>query len=423
MTSTIQCLTCVFEQESGQKIDHTLTNVEWADKIGVSEASIRRHKKHRDDVEVDNSSGESEKHNADGSSDYVRFSNKPWGYHDHCEFLRKEGVDPDTVTFSWGWTSAPGGGFWNKINGVRPISPSTPPGSAVPSLSTLYAEAEARPANDIVLRNRHERATVVCLADWQLGKTGRRGGTADTLRRLADTRDALVGIYSEREPGRIVLLDLGDGIEGFESGGDPQFTNDLSLPDQLDAYSTEMFRFVAQAYEHAPVDIAAVPSNHAAWRRGKQNLGRPSDDFGLFVHGEVAKVARAANFEEDEVVWHFPDEYDESVCINVLGTQIGAVHGNQFGPNKAIDWWQAQAFGSQASTKADVLVTGHYHTFGAGVAGINPFSGRERYWLGAPTADNGSDWYRGLKGRDSLPGTLVFDVTEAGFDLSSLTII
>jgi hypothetical protein len=57
------------------------------------------------------------------------------------------------------------------------------------------------------------------------------------------------------------------------------------------------------------------------------------------------------------------------------------------------------------------------------VAGINTFSGRERYWLGAPTVDNGSDWYRALRGRDSLPGTLVFDVTEDGFDLSSLTII
>ena len=57
------------------------------------------------------------------------------------------------------------------------------------------------------------------------------------------------------------------------------------------------------------------------------------------------------------------------------------------------------------------------------MAGINPFSGRERMWLGAPTVDNGSDWYRGLRGRDSLPGTLVFDVTEDGFDLGSLTII
>jgi hypothetical protein len=50
-------------------------------------------------------------------------------------------------------------------------------------------------------------------------------------------------------------------------------------------------------------------------------------------------------------------------------------------------------------------------------------SGRQRYCLGAPTLDNGSDWFRQVQGRDSDPGLMVFDVTEQGFDLSSLTIL
>ena len=69
------------------------------------------------------------------------------------------------------------------------------------------------------------------------------------------------------------------------------------------------------------------------------------------------------------------------------------------------------------------MVTAHYHSFGAGVAGQNPFTKRERMWLGAPTLDSGSDWYRNIKGRDSLPGTMIFDVTEDGFDLGSLKIL
>jgi hypothetical protein len=70
-----------------------------------------------------------------------------------------------------------------------------------------------------------------------------------------------------------------------------------------------------------------------------------------------------------------------------------------------------------------VLVFGHYHSFSASVAGRNPVSGRQRYCLGAPTLDNGSDWFRQTQGRDSDPGLMVFDITENGFDLSSLTIL
>lgn len=419
MADKPQCLTCVFEESSGITLDNTKSNREWGKAIGVSEAAIRRHKKHTDapPSPASTSPGESEKHNPDGSADYVRFSREPWGYDDFRKFIRSRGQDPDAVTFTWGWTSNPGGGFWNKLNNVRPV----PTEDVIPlsDLSTLYAEVRTAPNKPT--RVSEERVTVVCLADWQIGKTGRRGGTRETLTRLQNTRNALGELYASRNPSEILLLDLGDGIEGFESGGDPQFTNDLSLPDQLDAYSTEMFRFVDQAYVSTPrVKVGALPSNHSSWRRGKQSLGKPSDDFGLFVHGEVEKVSKASGYD---VSWYFPEDYDESLCVRVIDTEIGAVHGNQFGPGKAVDWWQAQAFGSQAATRADVLVTGHYHSFGASVAGLNPFSNRERFWLGAPTVDNGSDWYRGLRGRDSLPGTLVFDITSSGFDLGSLTIV
>lgn len=66
--------------------------------------------------------GESETHNPDGSANYVRFSERPWGHSDYVEFIRNEGLDPEEYVFTWGWTSRPGGGFWNKLNNVRPIS-------------------------------------------------------------------------------------------------------------------------------------------------------------------------------------------------------------------------------------------------------------------------------------------------------------
>jgi hypothetical protein len=339
-----------------------------------------------------------------------------WGENDWKEWLREKGTDPETVTFTFGVTSNPSGGYWNKLLNVKP-KPSTT--TEVYSLQELYKAVEnstPTPRSRVSTRT----ATVVCLADWQLGKTGRRGGTEGTLQRLAGARATLERLYAERKPEKILLFDLGDGIEGFESGGDPQFTNDLSLPDQLDAYSTEMFKFIEQAYRFAKVEVAAVPSNHSSWRRGKQSLGKPADDFGLYVHREVGKVSKAAGYD---VQWHFPEPYDETVCVDLFGTPVGGVHGNQFGPGRAVEWWQAQTFGSQAITKADILLTGHYHTFGSHVAGINAFTGRERMWLGCPTVDPGSDWYRAIRGRDSLPATLVFDVSEEGFDLGSLDFV
>lgn len=73
-------------------------------------------------VKADTSAGESETHRPDGSADYTRFSETPWGYDDYREFIRSTGQDPDKVTFTWGWTSNPAGGVWNKLNGVRPIA-------------------------------------------------------------------------------------------------------------------------------------------------------------------------------------------------------------------------------------------------------------------------------------------------------------
>jgi hypothetical protein len=340
---------------------------------------------------------------------------RPITLEDARQWIRSSGDDPDLFHISLRTIAYGGDRSSNRMSAW----PKT--GKALVEslkLEQLYAAAErhtpARPTPS------GDRGTVTALCDWQVGKTGRRGGTPELLQRLAESRERAALEYERRAPARILLADGGDGIENFESGGNPMFTNDLSLPDQLDCYATELFKWVELAARFAPVDVMVVSSNHSSWRRGKQVLGKPSDDFGIFVHKQVEKLAQRAGID---ATWHYPDEWDESVCVDLLGTPIGLVHGSQFGPGGAIGWWEKQAFGSQAITRADILVTAHYHTYGAGVAGINPFSGRERMWLGAPTMDNGSDHYRHTAGRDSLPGTLIFDVAPSGFDISSLNII
>ena len=287
-------------------------------------------------------------------------------------------------------------------------------------LPALYAVAKKSSGKRPTVNDSSDRATVVVFADPQIGKTGRRGGTPELLERIQAKRDLLTVLLRKRKPGRLLLADAGDGFEAFESGGNPMFTNDLSLSQQMDAYGTELYKFIELMYKFGQVDVAAVTSNHTAWRNGKQQLGNPQDDLGLFVHRQVQKVAEAKGFD---ATWHYPAPYDESVAVEVNGTRIGLVHGNQFNPGQSVQWWEKQTFGAQAVASADVLIAGHYHSFSANVAGRNPVTGRQRWSLGAPTLDNGSDWYRQTAGRDSDPGLLVFDVGPDGFDLGSLVIL
>lgn len=62
----------------------------------------------------------SESGTQDGVDSYTLTADRAWGYEDFCEFIRSKGQDPEAVTFNWGVTTNPQGGFWNKINNVRP---------------------------------------------------------------------------------------------------------------------------------------------------------------------------------------------------------------------------------------------------------------------------------------------------------------
>lgn len=287
-------------------------------------------------------------------------------------------------------------------------------------LPALYAAANRKPKPPLKVTASTGRVTVVALADVQAGKTGSRGGTPELIGRLVEKRAALAAHLKARNPNRTVLAEVGDLFEGFESGGNPMFTNDLSLAQQMDVAATELFEFITLMARHGRVDVVAVPSNHTAWRRGKQNLGRPGDDLGLFVHKQVAKTTTAAGIDAH---WTLPGEYDESVIIDVDGTTLGVVHGNQFSPGRAAEWWGKQTHGGQPVGSADILLSGHYHHLNVTPTGRNPYTGRSKWWLQAPTLDNSSDWFRNTAGDDSDPGLLVFDITEDGFDLTSLTVL
>jgi hypothetical protein len=286
-------------------------------------------------------------------------------------------------------------------------------------LPALYAAAKRKP-KDKAPTTPNPRTTVVALSDVQIGKTGSRGGTPELIERIIDKRTKLDAHLRKVKPDSLVLAEAGDLFEGFESGGNPMFTNDLSLAQQIDMAVTEVYEFVSLMCKYGHVDVMCVPSNHTAWRMGKQNLGNPQDDLGLLAHRQVEKVAKAAGLD---ATWHYPAPYDEAVILKVRSTTLGMVHGNQYNYGNASQWWAKQQHGGQPIGAADVLIAGHYHVLNIVPTGRNPYSGRSKWFIQAPTLDNGSDWFRNRAGDDSDPGLLVFDVTDNGFDLQSLTVL
>ena len=335
----------------------------------------------------------------------------------HEDLLRQFDYDPEKVMIAGTvnqWRKQLADGTW-RISYFFKVQAK----DKLLDLPALYAASRKVPRK-AVKTSVTSRVTVVVLADCQIGKTGSRGGTPELVERLADTRVRLAAHLRERRPESTVLAEAGDIFEGFNSGGNPMFTNDLSLAQQMDMASTEIYEFVKVMSPHGRVDVMAVPSNHTAWRNGKQYLGQPGDDLGLLCHKQIRKVTDAAGIDAH---WHIPGHFDEAVIHNVNGTVLGMVHGNQYSPGGAASWWGKQQHGGQPIGSADILVSGHYHHLRIEPTGRNPHTGRSKWWLQAPTLDNGSDWYRNLSGDDSDPGLLVFDIDENGFDLKSLVIL
>lgn len=289
----------------------------------------------------------------------------------------------------------------------------------VVDLPALYAEARRKPRTKLKTAPA-ARTSIPVMSDPQIGKVASRGGTPELLERLNEKREKLAAELKRRKPDNIFFPDLNDLFENFESGGNPMFSNDLSLSQQMDVAATEVYKFVELFARFAPVKVAIVSSNHTAWRKGPLNLGAPGDDLGIFVHKQVEKVAHAAGLD---AVWEYPEHYNESMVVDVRGTQVGMVHGNQYRPGGAPAWWAKQTHGGQPVGRADILLAGHYHHLNILPTGRNPFTGRSKWFIQAPTLDNGSDWFRNTAGDDSDPGMLLFDVTDDGFDLQSLTVL
>lgn len=138
----------------------------------------------------------------DGVDSYTLTADRAWGYNDFCAFIKSKGQDPEKVTFNWGVTTNPQGGFWNKINNVRPktgrdgepawpvIQQAKPVKIKLPAPSTTPARAH--------------KLAIKC-ADHQIGYRRLADGTLDPFH---DQRamDIFVMVAHRYQPDKIQIL-------------------------------------------------------------------------------------------------------------------------------------------------------------------------------------------------------------------------
>jgi hypothetical protein len=259
------------------------------------------------------------------------------------------------------------------------------------------------------------KALVVMLADFQLGKTDNRGGLQEQLERIFVAYSAVEQQVKRGKYDQVILAEMGDIIEGFYNKASMQqtFTNSISQMQQVDLAITLIWELVKRVAQHATVTYASVASNHCQFRLSGQQVGSPGqDDWGIMI---AKQIKRLSDETELNVKVLIPQPQDESLALDVFDDSfhiLGLWHGHQSNrPDGVPTWWEKQAFGQQPVAAATIGLTGHFHHLRVQELGQSQ-NGGSRYWIQGKTMDNGSSWFRLNQGSDSAPGLTCFELIQ-----------
>lgn len=331
------------------------------------------------------------------------------------EFLVDAGFDPNEIEI----VGTPRTSRWQRYDGdwLTAYRFTFRRKDATINLPLLLQEAKKK-VKVKALPKTENKALVVLWSDLQVGKVDYRGNAESMIERIELMKIRLKALIREHKPNKVIFADLGDTVENFGNAADQAQLqgNDLSIMDQVDLATTFAWQTLRMIYELVPdITYASVGSNHCQWRVGKQQIGKGTDDWGVFIGRQLARLA---NEQGLNIRFVEPQPWDESLAIDVFGDRehiLGILHGHQAGnrPESVPDWWRKQSFGKQPVSDATVLVHGHWHHLRVTELGSTN-NGGSRFVISASTLDNGSGWYRKTSGEDSVPGLVTFFLEQGG---------
>lgn len=254
---------------------------------------------------------------------------------------------------------------------------------------------------------------IVALGDMQWGKIDGDGFEGTLSRTLEYLDQAYVRYwdYAKRfDFGHVHVAWLGDHVEGFNSqGGANVWRTNLTLSEQIRLTRRVMLHALLLFSDAAErVSMAAIPGNHGDTTRfagkGITRYDDSHDTESLIAVADAAALNPAA-FEHVE--FYVPKTDEQAVTLNVAGSIVGHVHGNQWRAGKHFEWWKGQAFDpANPLGQADLLLAGHYHHE------LIESDGR-RLFIQVPSLESESTWFKLNTGTSGNPG-LVVAVTKDG---------
>lgn len=378
-----ECMTCAWEAKAGKKIDASRSNKSWGKKVGVSEASIRRHKDHSPVIEQVASFTDDE------SDLLIDTLDVP------LEIVTSRGMSlRDPVTGSWQkvtWhpnrkallDSLRYEDLKESLDGWQPVKPVVP---------------DWAPSKSVAVLN---------MADLQIGKANQRwGGTPETIASVRRSIERFVSVVREKRITAVVMVDNGDPIENVWNTSAQLVTNDLDVPAQIRTFRRLMLECLKSVAPHvAKIYYVSMPSNHGQARTGYKSVGGTVDaDFGLEISYQLEDATKD-NPHLQHIVYVRPEPLDETATLEVAGTKLAFNHGHQSGGVfKHGQWWKGMDHGRMAGWDADIFVFGHFHT------SATYQSGDGRWVVAVASSDPGSDWFTNRTGESSTRGMTMFEL-------------
>jgi hypothetical protein len=286
-----------------------------------------------------------------------------------------------------------------------------------PDIDALIKEVKRRkpkPPVDLLA----ERALVVCLSDWQAGKSD-HGGVEALVERLMTLKDAVPKrVKDAAKTGNPVsalyVVGMGDMVEGCDGHYAMQdFSVALDRRQQVKLVRRILTDLLTE-WSRLPVKIVVgcVPGNHGENRRGGKAYTTFEDNDDLAVFEQVAEILGSNPDAYGHISFVIPDG-DMTITLDVCGTVVAFAHGHQFTGsglplNKAKTWWKGKMAAMHATGDARVLCFGHFHH-------LQVLQDGPRTIFGCPSNDGGSRWFEERGGPTTACGTLTFVVDKDGW--------
>lgn len=239
--------------------------------------------------------------------------------------------------------------------------------------------------------------------DLQIGKRSRDGSTEQIVERyLQSVEDAVAELKACKRLGiaGVQISMPGDMCEGNQSQSgrnlwltQETITEQARIMRRLMLHTVEAFAFAPHVY------LDVVNGNHDQAQRQQNTY--PGD--GWATESAIAvSDALTINDAYSHVEVRVPDKWSGMMTVPVGDTAVCIAHGHQWRQEGNVwKWWSDQAINHQPAGAAQLLQSGHFHSW-------RVTCNEHKTHIQSPTLDCGSDWFREVRGGTSKRGAVVY---------------